>query len=239
MAIREVVKLRGYQSKFMFQSNPFVVLSDLTISLAIIFLVFGISAAIGNNQILLFFDRNDRQDALQREFIAAVKEVLGDVEIRQAAASQDGRAPIHLIKSGKIVAKLTTNASFQRVQLLEPTFQSGAPALTAFGEQVYAALGSAVSRHAEELSYVFLHGISEKSEATDRTALLLLSRERAVTAYGVFERMGAIGGAGIEPRFAIPYGTGAELYTNFPVSTSGRVDLLLFYNDSGGRRRGS
>lgn len=230
--------MRGRHCKFVFQSNPFVVLSDLTISLAIIFLVFGISAAIGNNQLLLLFDRNDRQDALQRELVAAVREVLGDVEIRQATGSQDGRAPIQLIKSGKIVAKLTTNASFQRVQLLEPTFEPDSATLTPLGERIYASLASAVRRHAEEFSYVFLHGISEKAEAADRTALLLLSRERAVSAYGVFERMGAIGGDGIEPRFAIPYGTGAELYTNYPASNSGRVDLLLFYNDSGGRRSG-
>lgn len=215
-------------------SNPFVVLSDVTISLVIIFLVFGIGAAISNNQLLLYFDRNERQEAIGKELVDAITRVLPDSAIAQDLRQRDPRTHIEFRQGGRLVAELWRNSSFQRVSVYGEMFAPNSASLTPFGLSLVREVGQVVRANAKQFSYLFINGITEPSEIVKPTIDngLKLSQDRAWVVRQALIEQGAIGPEGIEPKYAIPYGIGSELYATGALR-SGRVDLVLFYGDVG------
>lgn len=213
-------------------SNPFVVLSDVTISLSIVFLVFGIGAAIANNQFLLDFNRNERQNRIEAEFVQALKSAFPGAAESKIVASGDSRTHVRLVQDGSVIAEVWTNSSFQRVRVLAPTFDRRSARLTDSGAKVARQLGNVIQRQANQLSYLFLHGVTEKAEAAgqSRATIVELSLERARAVRALLTEQGVIGSAGVLPRNAIPFGMGEDLYATGAVEV-GRVEFVLFFND--------
>jgi hypothetical protein len=214
------------------QSNPFVVLSDVTISLAIMFLVFGIATAVTNTQILIFFDRNDRQLKIENQLIEALQRVLPGATTTRVRAPGDTRDHVELREQGTLVGVVWTNASFQRVQILKPTFDAGKTLPNELCKQFLRSVGDVVRGHSSDFSYLFLHGVTELAESKSLTASATqsISDERAKSALLFLDTPNSTSIVGMPRRYVIPYGTGNSLYLTKGAST-GRVDFLMFYND--------
>ena len=223
---------RGSSRQAGMHSNPFVVLSDITISLAIIFLVFGIATAVTNTQILLFFDRNDRQLRIETELVDALHKVLPEASVTKARVAGDSRDHVELREHEKLVGVVWTNASFQRVQILKPTFEKGQTQPNELCKKFLRAVGDVVTNHSLDFSYLFLHGVTEtaESDSIPLTTIQAISDERAKSALKFLSTPGAKNVVGMPSRYVIPYGTGNSLYLAEGSST-GRVDFLIFYND--------
>lgn len=214
-------------------SNPFVVLSDVTIALAIIFLVFAIATAVTNTQILMFFDRNERQQKMENELVAALRSVLPNAVASHVRMAGEKRDHVELREDGVLVGVVWTNASFQRVQILKPTFVSGRSEPTDLCKQFLRAVGGVVELHAEDVSYLFFHGVTETAEAKtlDSARVQSLSEDRARAAFDYLAKSASAPVLGIPRRFVIPYGTGDALYRAQGAQV-GRVDFLMFYSDT-------
>jgi hypothetical protein len=214
-------------------SNPFVVLSDITISLAIIFLVFGIATAVTNTQILIFFDRNDRQQKIENELVSALTEIMPQAQVVRVRSLGDDRDHVELRDKGSLAAVVWTNASFQRVQVFEQTFPPLGSEPTTFGRDFISAVSKVVMRHSPEFSYLFLHGIAETSESSKLPpgGAQSLSEDRARSAFNLIAKPTEATVLGIPRKYVIPYGTGNSLYL-FKGAQAGRVDFLMFYSDT-------
>lgn len=215
-------------------SNPFVVLTDVTVSLAIIFLVFGIGTALANNQLLLFFDRNDRQEAIKKQLLEAVGRVLPQATPTSDATQRNPQTHIIFKDKDKVVAEVWHNSSFQRVSLYEEMYAPNSSELTALGTTFVREMGAVARNNARQFMYLFINGIAEQAEASrlPEAEEVKLSQDRAWGVRQALIQQGVIGSGGVDPRFAIPYGVGSKLYST-GTSRSGRVDLVLFYSDVG------
>ena len=227
-----VRQARGAARRTGMHSNPFVVLSDITISLAIMFLVFGIATAVTNTQILIFFDRNDRQLKIENQLVGALQKVLPGSSITRVRAPGDTRDHVELREHGTLVGVVWTNASFQRVQILKPTFDKGKTIPNDLCKKFLSAVGDVVKAHSLDFSYLFLHGVTELVESNSLSSATIqsISDERAKSALKFLGTSDSTTVVGMPRRYVIPYGTGNSLYLA-QGSNTGRVDFLMFYND--------
>ncbi len=227
-----------------FRSNPFVVLTDMTIGLTFFFAMFSVVSALANSQALLLVARQDRQKAVREE---CVKIFGSGTRSEERGPSKESRHTAVLDSKGQILAQIWENGNFQRIKIYLPMFQGQRNSqLTPAGRQLLVAMARIFKKHAREFAYLFTHGITEPAEFgvgdAARRQALLNSRERADAVYNVLVSAGAIAKPelgdvppnAIASKYAISYGTGSELYFKSRLLTSklaGRVDIVLFYTD--------
>jgi hypothetical protein len=180
----------------------------------------------------MFFDRNDRQLRIENDLVAALHEIMPESVVTHVRGPGDNRDHIELRERGNLVGVVWTNASFQRVQILKPTFDEHESKPTPLGQSYLRAVGKVVAAHAADFSYLFLHGVTEMAESRGmaKGEVQALSEARAKAAYGVLDTPGTEVVLGVPRRFVIPYGTGDSLYLS-PGASAGRVDFLMFYSD--------
>lgn len=226
-------------------ANPFVVLADVTISLSFIFAIFAVSSSALSSQLLLNFDRNQRQDRIQAKLVSVLsRHFAGPFKTSYERARGQSRA--HLVvrgEGGELIAQVWDNGSFQRLIICKPLFPSGGTRLTEEGASVYFDLARQISEDAGEFAYVFIHGIVERREESDLGLTArkseAVSTERARAVFSKFDEAGLIAAYGINdedvplsqiaPKYIIWYGTGSKLYGGY--MDTGRADVVLFYAD--------
>lgn len=231
------------------RANPFVVLADVTIALCFIFAVYAVASTALNSQLVLFFDRDTRQQALHEDVRKAIEEVWGPQPSKPSPADSKDKY-IEIGPPRQPIARIWMNASFQRISIYRPVFDEHSEVLSPEGRQLFLALSQAIGRHATDLSYVFIQGIVEKAEfalvSKDGLADVerTLSQDRADEVFKLLKSAGFVANdqESLKPnqflaRFVIPLGTGSTLYTSgAPI---GRVDFLLFYADASSQAFGA
>ena len=235
--------------------SPFVVFADLSIALSFIFAV----CAIAMSRILSDMTRDNGQGSLQSRVEGNVRGLYPDA-VRSAAAwaktDYDRRRAVEMkISNGDVVAKVSANGSYQRIELGK-MYEFDGTTLLPSAERLLKDIAATIKESylKGEIAYVYFHGVAEPGEAGGIESAVeakRLSEVRAETVYGLFVREGAIARSvdeayqaspsgrkpvAIDPRFAIDYGK-ARLYVRSknprnPTRIAGRVDILLFYTDS-------
>jgi hypothetical protein len=226
------------------RANPFVVLADITIALCFIFAVYAVSSTAMNSQLVLFFDRDSRQQDAETAIAGAFRERFGDLP----ETHHPERGMRAFGDAAKPAAVVWVNGSYQRVSIYRPLFAKGTASLTDEGRHLFLDLGKLIAPRAHDLSYVYLHGIVEPEEVPARHGRTVgsewarrLSQDRAQAVFDLMQQNGSIAGYGtsetralaagkIPAMYAIPYGTADALYSCWWQSV-GRVDVVLFYSD--------
>jgi hypothetical protein len=216
-----------------------VVLVDLTIALAFIAIIYAFVSTLQSSQALSEMNRQSRQDELRNAIVKRLTDEFPDLQV----VPFDGNHRKQVLTMGQSEAfSIQENGSYQRISVYLASFPRGASRLSTTGEAVFKTIGEVVrdkwSRR-DYITYVNLHGIcgySEGRRSNDRTDL---SRRRADAVLDLFVGSGIVtddgAGGSIPKSRVIAYGTGAELYAEFPGkgrSVPNRVDVVLFYNDS-------
>lgn len=238
------------------RSNPFVVMTDMTIGLAFFFAVFSVVAALANSKAVQLMERQNRQKAVCDDIVSAVTGAFPSA-ISQPGESATGEKYTEIVTRDKktSLVEIWENGNFQRLKVYAPAFPSPrGHTLSADGRGLYKDLGAVIKKHASEFSYLFLHGIVEPTEVESslqgRSAALDVSRKRADEVYALMTELRVIASAGetetppdcIPRKYAISYGTGVDLYTRVlpkkekwnTGSPIGRVDLVFFYKEEAG-----
>jgi len=231
-------------------ASPFVVLADLTIGLTFFFAVLSLLASLANSQGVLAVQRQERQADLRTDVRDAFDSVYpGTILSRQVNGVGDEYVDIR-DATGTSIGQIWENGNFQRIMVYPDTYVPGSPDLTENGHRLYEAIAKVIKPRVPSIGYIFVHGIVEPSEtgitAEQKKLALELSRKRADAVHRLFVRDGLIAQSAsghvagqLESKYAISYGTGAELYTreSFAVENwgamrkAGRVDIVLFYKD--------
>ena len=230
------------------QSNPFVVLSDMTIGLAFFFAIFSMVAGLANSQAVMVIQRQGRQESVKSSVLTAFQQVFpGCKGINKKSDDTHEHMTIYS-SSGDIIGQVWENGNFQRIKVLARSFDgSRDSSLNTIGYRLYRSLGSVIKENAPSFAYLFVHGIVEPSEYSSpsmKGSARLLSRQRADNVYDLLTTNGVISSSDqeakrnqIPAKYAIPYGTGTDLYTVDEAEQwgtgryLGRVDIVFFYTD--------
>lgn len=230
--------------------NPFVVLSDVTIALSFILLLYAVNAILQSSKGALQATRDRRQS----EVVKRIESSLRDNGYKEAysvkAAGGSNRWDIFPNRVGRRpLVTVWNNGSFQRIQVFD-SFPSGSS--TASKNKLYIFMAALIRSSWKELTYVYLHGIADRREKDPDN----LSRKRAAFVLGQWQASGhlqkpdelsgvryrevaarlTVAGmpARIPLKYAASYGSGSLLYADFKAEEDNRrVDVVLFYNDLG------
>lgn len=234
-------------------ASPFVVFTDMTVGLAFFFAVFSVVAALANSHGALVVQRQERQDKVRSQIIEVFAKEFPGSTSRPAISHNNEPYVLIETSSKKPLAELWENGNFQRVKVYATVFADPrAVLLTPDGLRLYKSLGAVVAQNSQMFAYLFVHGIVEPAEVPQgvlgREIAINVSRARADQVFELMQRWGVISSERdsgvireqIPRKFAIAYGTGADLYTrrnpnNAQWNTGqdiGRVDLVLFYKET-------
>jgi len=233
------------------RASPFVVLADMTIGLTFFFAVLSLLSSLANSQGIKAAQRTEKQTRVKSKILEAFQRVYPDTVSRKVTNSVGDEYLDLRSSSGKSIGQVWENGNFQRIMIYPGAFkEAGSVELSANGERLYMEIGKVLKPNVTSFGYLFVHGIVEPAEATatdeGKTSALELSRQRADGVSQLLVRQGLIAPTAsttapgqVEKKLAISYGTGTELYTlDSPAaqnwgtkSKTGRVDLVLFYND--------
>ncbi len=218
--------------------NPFVVLSDATIALSFIMLVYALFAGIAATKIVIEANRRERQRTIRESIVAAWRKTRASLTETASGSEQTTRL---YSQSGQVFARIDENASFQRIQVYAPQYSDGQavnPLTT--GHNLLDDALEAAARNWAELSYIQIHGLAS-TPGRDGVAL---SQARANAMVERWQRLGLIesydahyrSSSRALPQGVVPiqnvnaYGTGDLIYSS-PLPD--RVDVVLFFNDRG------
>ena len=220
-----------------FVSNPYVVFADIAISLSFVFLIY----ALATSQALLKVTRIARQSNLLSQIKADYRHRFPNAvispEIRKDP-STDHTEEVMAFRpfvGGDIDVEIRTNAGLQRIAILRHLFHAGeSKIVNQTARDILFDISQEVAKARNEFTYLFIHGIAEKSESNAKDDVALrLSEARAHCVYDFLvssQLIGAFQNA-LRPSRVVSFGTGFNLYPN--KESVGRVDLVLFYNDQG------
>jgi flagellar motor protein MotB len=214
-------------------ANPFVVLVDITIAVAFILAVYAMNSTLGSSQSLLQMTRQERQKQIRDQLVSALTGVFPNA----TAEPFDPNLRIQVVddEQRNRVAEIFENASYQRVSILVPMFQSGTALPNPRALTIWHALGDVVARNWRQLDYLQLHGIVDAAETDSPESALELSRHRADASLRRLQKEGIVARTDQEPtgvplKYVVAFGTGSELYAN--LRNNNRVDLVLFFPDN-------
>jgi hypothetical protein len=228
--------------------NPFVVFTDVTISLACIFLIYGLATS----QALAGVTRMERQQLLLGRIATAFAKVYPDAPpmVQEDKLNEHGQVeyrPWVLRRRGEQhrVADIQINGGLFRISLYEAPFAPDSSAVVADDKpaKVFLEFAREVAKEHDNYTYLFLQGISEKKEvAWNKDRGMSLSVDRANAARQFLEANGVIGRypeppSGTQTNYVWPsrvitFGTGFWLYQT-DEEARGRVDMFIYFNDSG------
>jgi hypothetical protein len=210
--------------------NPFVVLFDCTISLAFILIIYTLVNSLANSQSLVSFNKKRRQEAVR---LAVLKAIAVRYPSATLSSYNKDTGNQWLTASGRRIADVYENESYQRVSLYLPVFSPRSSEISAEHADLVVEIASIVKSNWEYLSYLNLHGVADEKEAPTETDRVELSRSRADRLLGKLQDRLIVDKGNRVPnliplQFAVAYGTGSKLYAD--VSNNSRVDFVLFYS---------
>lgn len=232
--------------------NAFVALSDVTISLSFIILIFALTAIMRSGAALLDVDRLDRQGNVRSSLVQELQK--GGYPNAHAEPIEDiyekgvPKRRLQKIFEGSgtnqsLLATVDENAGLQRIKFFRICFRDKTAEFTPEGVRLYRALSRVLSKNHENLEYVYFNGVTNNVPNRSHPSEEWISRARASAVFQRLQAEGAIQTAleardGSSPgkvdlKNAMWYGTGDNLYVDKTKARDERVDVVLFYTDRG------